>query len=95
MRPVTPRAIAGSAAAALCFGVAFVSLTNGFSSSFPVRVVQGVAVFVAGALVLTVPFVMIALRLADWRDPQSERDFEDMVERSERLARDDLAVEPD
>ena len=95
MRPVTPRAIAGSAAAALCFGVAFISLANGFSSSFPVRLVQGVAVFCAGALVLIVPFVMLALRLADWRDPQSEREFEAMVERSERLARDDLAVEPD
>jgi predicted Zn-dependent protease with MMP-like domain len=95
VRPVTPRAIAGAAAAALCFGVAFISLANGFSSSFPVRLVQGAAVFVVGVLVLIVPFVMIALRLADWRDPQSEREFEEMVERSERLARDDLAVEPD
>jgi predicted Zn-dependent protease with MMP-like domain len=95
VRPVTPRAIAGSAAAALCFGVAFISLANGFSSSFPVRLVQGAAVFAAGALALAVPFVLLALRMADWKDPQSEREFEAMVERSERLARDDLAVEPD
>jgi predicted Zn-dependent protease with MMP-like domain len=92
---VTPRAIAGAAGAALCFGLAFVALANGFSSSFPMRLLQGVAVFVAGALALAVPFVLIALRLADWRDPASEREFEEMVERSERLARDDLAVEPD
>jgi predicted Zn-dependent protease with MMP-like domain len=95
MRPVTPRAIAGSAAAALCFGIAFITLMNGFSSQFPVRLVQGTAVFAAGALVLLVPLVAIALRLADWRDPESEREFERVVERSERLARDDLAVEPD
>ena len=95
MRPVTPKAIAGSAAAALCFGIAFISLANGFSSSFPVRLVQGAAVFAAGALTLIVPFMLLALRLADWRDPESEREFEAMVERSERLARDDLAVEPD
>ena len=95
MRPVTPRAVAGSAAAALCFGIAFISLANGFSSSFPVSVVQKAAVFVAGALVLLVPFVLIAMRLADWRDPRSEREFDAIVERSERLARDDLAVEPE
>jgi len=92
---VTPRAIAGAAAAALSFGIAFVTLANGFSTSFPVRLVQGAAVFAAGALVLLVPLVAIALRMADWRDPESERDFERMVERSERLARDKLAVEPD
>ncbi|MDQ4040386.1 MAG: metallopeptidase family protein [Actinomycetota bacterium] len=95
MRPVTPKAIAGSAAAALCFGIAFISLANGFSTEFPVRLVQGVAVFAAGALLLLVPLVTIALRLADWRDPASEREFEEIVQRSERLARDDLAVEPD
>jgi predicted Zn-dependent protease with MMP-like domain len=95
VRPVTPRAIAGAAAVALCFGIAFISLANGFSSSFPVALVQKAAVFVAGALLVTVPFVLIALRMADWRDPSSEREFEEMVERSERLAREDLAVEPD
>jgi predicted Zn-dependent protease with MMP-like domain len=95
VRPVTPRAIAGAAAAALSFGIAFVTQANGFSSSFPVRLVQGAAVFAAGALVLLVPLVALALRMADWRDPESERDFERMVERSERLARDKLAVEPD
>ncbi len=95
MRPVTPRAIAGSAAAALCFGIAFISLANGFSSSFPVQLVQWAAVLAAGALVIAFPLVTIALRMADWRDPASEREFEAIVQRSERLARDDLAVEPD
>jgi predicted Zn-dependent protease with MMP-like domain len=95
MRPVTPRAIIGSAAAALCFGIAFIALAQGFSASFPIRLVQGAAVFVAGALVLCVPIFYLAMRLADWRDPASEREFDRIVERSERLARDDLAVEPD
>ena len=94
MRPVTPKAIAGSAAAALCFGIAFITLMNGFSTQFPVRLVQGAAVFAAGSLVLLVPLVAIALRLADWRDPASEREFEEVVKRSERLAREDLAAEP-
>jgi predicted Zn-dependent protease with MMP-like domain len=95
MRPVSPRTIAGSAAAALCIGIAFITLMQGFSADFPIRLVQGTALFVAGALVLFVPVFYLAMRLADWRDPMSERDFDRIVERSERLARDDLAVEPD
>jgi predicted Zn-dependent protease with MMP-like domain len=95
MRPVTPRAIAGSAAAALCFGIAFVTLAQGFSADYPMRLVQGVSVFAAGALLILVPIAWIALRMANWSDPASEREFERIVQRSERLARDDLAVEPD
>jgi predicted Zn-dependent protease with MMP-like domain len=95
MRPVTPRAILGSAAAALCFGVAFITLAQGFSAEFPVRLVQGIALFAAGALVLLVPIFYLAMRMADWREPTSEREFDRIVERSERLARQDLAVEPD
>ena len=95
MRPVTPRAILGSAAVALCLGLAFITLMQGFSASYPMRVVQGVALFGAGAIVLGLPLVWLALRMADWRDPTSEREFERIVQRSERLARDGLAVEPD
>jgi predicted Zn-dependent protease with MMP-like domain len=95
MRPVTPRAILGSAAVALCLGLALITLLQGFSSSYPLRLAQGVSLFGAGALVVVVPLVWVALRMADWRDPVSEREFERIVERSERLARDDLAVEPD
>jgi predicted Zn-dependent protease with MMP-like domain len=95
VRPVTPRAIALSAAAALAFGLAFIALWEGFSDNFMVRLMEGVAVFGAGALLLLVPVFYLAMRLADWRDPTSEREFDRIVERSERLARDDLAVEPD
>ncbi|TML27524.1 MAG: metallopeptidase family protein [Actinobacteria bacterium] len=95
MRPVTPRAILGSATAALALGITFVTLLDGFSASYPVRVVQGIALFAGGALVLGVPVIWMGLRLADWRDPVSEREFERIVQRSERLAREDLAVEPD
>jgi predicted Zn-dependent protease with MMP-like domain len=37
----------------------------------------------------------VGLRLADWRDPESEEDFEQVVLRAERLAREGLAAEPD
>ena len=33
--------------------------------------------------------------MADWRDPESEQEFDRIVERSERLARDGTSAEPD
>src|SRR5947207_15880788 len=95
MRPVTPRAILGSALVALSLGIAVITLLQGFSYSYPVRILQGISLFAAGAVVIGGPLIWIGLRMADWRDPVSEREFEQIVQRSERLARDDLAPEPD
>jgi len=38
---------------------------------------------------------IVGLRMADWREPESEEEFERVVLRAERLAREGLAVEPD
>ncbi len=95
MRPPSPRAIAGTAALSLCFGLAFIALFDGFSSSFPLRAAQGIAVFVCGAVIIGGPFVWLAVRMGNWSTPESEAEFEAVVRRSERLARDDLAAEPD
>lgn len=89
------RRILAAVTVALSLGLAFTALARGFSESFPLRALEGIAVFVAGAFVIGGPMVWLALRLADWRDPESEEDFERIVVRSERLARNDLAVEPD
>jgi predicted Zn-dependent protease with MMP-like domain len=75
-----------SAGAALVVGLGAVSLAAGFSDSFPVRVIQGMAVFVGGAIVLGAVVVLVLLRLADWRDPADEDEFEAIVQRAERLA---------
>jgi predicted Zn-dependent protease with MMP-like domain len=89
------RRVMWAAGIALSLGLSFIVLAQGFSDSFPLRLLEGVAIFVAGAFVILAPVVWLALRMADWRDPASEQDFERLVLRSERLARDDLAVEPD
>lgn len=89
------RRILWAAGIALSFGLAFIALAQGFSQSFPVRLLEGAALFVAGAFLIGAPTVWLALRLADWRDPSSEEEFDRLVLRSERLARDDLAPEPD
>jgi predicted Zn-dependent protease with MMP-like domain len=50
-------------------------------------------VLVAAALMGLAAFV--AVRLAGWRDPESEREFEEIVRHSERLAREGLAADPE
>jgi predicted Zn-dependent protease with MMP-like domain len=85
-RPPTIRRILFSALAALTVGLGAASLIAGFSESFPVRLLQGIAVFSAGAVIVGGAVVLAMIRLAGWRDPESEMDFEALVQRTERLA---------
>ena len=85
-QPPTPRRILISALAALTVGLGAVSLVSGFSDSFPLRLLQGLAVFGAGAVIIGGAVVLAMIRLAGWRDPESEKDFDAIVERAERLA---------
>jgi predicted Zn-dependent protease with MMP-like domain len=62
------------------------SLIAGFSDSFAVRLLQGLAVFGAGVVVIGGAVVLVMIRLAGWRDPESEEDFEAIVRRAEDLA---------
>jgi predicted Zn-dependent protease with MMP-like domain len=87
--PPTLRRILGSALAALTVGLGAASLIVGFSDSFAVRLLQGVLVFGAGAVVLGGVIVLVMIRLAGWRDPESEEEFEAIVQRAERLAAED------
>jgi predicted Zn-dependent protease with MMP-like domain len=84
--PPTARRILLSALAALTVGLGVISLLAGFSDSFPVRLLQGLAVFGAGAVLIGGAALVVMLRLAGWRDPESEEDFEALVERAEALA---------
>jgi predicted Zn-dependent protease with MMP-like domain len=85
-QPPTLRRILLSAAAALTVGLGLISLIGGFSNSFPLRLLQGVVVFGAGAALIGGAAVFAMVRLAGWRDPESEEDFEALVQRAERLA---------
>jgi predicted Zn-dependent protease with MMP-like domain len=84
--PPTTRRILLSALAALTVGLGAVSLVAGFSDWFPLRLLQGLAVFGAGAVVIGATVLLVMIRLAGWRDPESELDFDAVVERAERLA---------
>jgi predicted Zn-dependent protease with MMP-like domain len=84
--PPTARRIVFATLAALTVGLGAVSLIAGFSDQFAVRLLQGVAVFAAGALVIGGAVVLAMVHLAGWKDPESERDFEALVQRTEQLA---------
>ncbi len=75
-----------SAVAALTVGLGVVSLIAGFSTSFPVRLLQAAAVFAAGGVMIGAAVVLAMVSLAGWREPESEEDFEQLVQRAERLA---------
>ncbi len=84
--PPTLRRILLSALAALTVGLGAMSLVAGFSDSFAVRLLQGLAVFGAGVVLIGGAAALVMIRLAGWREPESEADFEEIVERAERLA---------
>ncbi len=87
-----------AASAAFCLGVAIVIITiadGGLSTSFPVRIVQVLAIAVAAVGVIGAVVAVVTGRLAEYHDPESEEEFERLVRRSERLARENLAAEPD
>src|ERR671930_814066 len=89
------RRIAFAATVALCAGLTAVVVLEGFSPSGPVKLLETLAVVGFAAAVLFGAAITIGLRLADYREPESEEDFERVVQRAERLAREGIAAEPD
>jgi predicted Zn-dependent protease with MMP-like domain len=82
----TLRRILLAALVAITVGVGLTSLITGFSDSWLVRLLQGLAVFGLGTVIVGGAVALALIRLADWRDPESESEFEELVQRTERLA---------
>ena len=89
------RRIAVSAVVALSVGVLIATLAGGLSPSYPVKVMQLIATVLAAIVVIGVVMNFVTNRLANYTDPADEEEFEMLVRRSERLARENLAAEPD
>jgi predicted Zn-dependent protease with MMP-like domain len=89
------RRIAISAVVALSVGVLIATLLGGLSPSYPVKVGQLAATVLAAIVVIGVVVSFITGRLADYSEPEDEEEFEMLVRRSEQLARENLAAEPD
>jgi len=87
--------VAWSALAAFTLAILAITAVEGFATTYPLRLLQGIAVALGSALVVALVLALVTGRLADWRNPRSERDFDALVERSEQLARDGLSGEGD
>ena len=83
--------------ALFCLSVAVLVITalNGLPTQYWLRVPQAIVAAAGGLGLVGLLVAALITRLADYREPAGEDEFELLVERSERLARDNLAYEPD
>ena len=89
------RRIAASSVVALAVGVLLATLFNGLSTNYPIRLGQVVACILAAIVVIGLVVSSITMRLADYSEPVDDEEFELLVRRTEALARENLAAEPD
>ena len=89
------RRIAFAAIVAASVGLAVVAIAQGMSPSLPIRLLEAAGIAVVAIAILGGVVTFVMGRLADWHNPESEAEFEQVVRRSERLAREGLAAEPD
>lgn len=94
MRAPTVRRVLAAAACALGLGLAAIALLGGMTLSTPLRMLQGGTLVVLVIAIVGIVMMALALRMAGWSEPESEDEFERLVEESERLARDGVAPEP-
>lgn len=93
MTPV--RRIAWAATVAMSTGLTAIVFLQGFSATGWVKLVETLAVIVFGAAIMFGVAGFVFVRMAGWKEPETEEEFDRVVLRAERLARDNLAVEPD
>ena len=81
----------------LCLSVALtvIVMAQGLSPKGWLRALEVLALVVTAGGVAAILIGLIYGRMADYQDPESEAEFEQIVIRSERLARENLAAEPD
>ena len=87
--------IAWAAAIALSTGLTAIVALQGFSPTGWIRIVETLAVVGFGAAIMFGVTSLVFVRMAGWRDPESEAEFDRVVLRAERLARDGVSAEPD
>ena len=96
MRAPSVRRVLLAALVALSAGLVLVALLgDGTLLSGPLRMLQGGTLVVLVIAIVGIVMMSFGLRIAGWTEPETEAEFEELVEESERLARDGLAAEPD
>ncbi len=89
------RRIGVAATVSLSLGLSAIVLMQGFHHSTLLRIFETIAICIVAGAALFGAMAMIGLRMAGWSDPESEAEFDRVVLRAERLAREGLAAEPD
>jgi predicted Zn-dependent protease with MMP-like domain len=89
------RRILLAAVMAMSLGLSAVVVLQGFSTQAPLKLVETGAVIVVFAGALGAGMILVGLRMADWQEPETEAEFERVVLRAERLAREGTFAEPD
>src|SRR3954470_2540304 len=88
------RRVGVAALIAMALGLVTIVVGQGFSTVGAVRALEDIALGVVVAALLMGAAAFAAVRLAGWRDPESETEFEQLVRHSEELAREGLAADP-
>lgn len=95
MRGPSVRRVLLAAALALAAGLVVLMALAGPSWSSPVAFLQGGLLVVVVIAVVGAVLMSFGLRMAGWSEPESEAEFERLVEETERLARDGVAADPE
>jgi hypothetical protein len=86
------RRTAVAALGALLAAATILTIAEGFAANGFVRVLQGLAIFACGVVVVVGATVLVILRLAGWRE--SEEEFDRLVAQAESLSVDDASPTP-
>jgi predicted Zn-dependent protease with MMP-like domain len=84
-----------AALVALSLGLVVIVVGQGFSTIGVVKALEEVALGVIAVLLLVGAAAIVAVRLGNWREPESETEFEELVRHSEQLAREGLFTDPE
>jgi predicted Zn-dependent protease with MMP-like domain len=89
------RRLAFSLVVCLAVALSIAVVTQGMSQQGWLRALEVIAIVITAGGVAAVIIGLIVSRMANYQDPEDEAEFERIVIRSERLARENLAAEPD
>jgi predicted Zn-dependent protease with MMP-like domain len=89
------RRIAFTTGLCLALALSIAALMQGLAVTSPMRQLEIAGLIVMGTGVVGIVIGLLVAKMADYRDPEDEAAFERLVIRSEALARENLAAEPD
>jgi predicted Zn-dependent protease with MMP-like domain len=89
------RRVAFTTVLCLALALTIAVLTQGLAPRWPMRQLEVAGLIVIGVAAVGLVFGLAVAKLGDYHDPEDEAEFDRLVVRSERLARENLAAEPD